>query len=601
MFYHTLTFGSLLVDLNSELHHALIEKPQQLRSQRLTLGALFPTPRSGEDAWNILYSYLGDLEAELAAILSRRPVQHWIHIYRRLGVELSPDHDRQTDPATVGLVRDIVELATLKYGRYEPGYKLMMSTDVGPAKILGGLFTKYAKRHLTAKERTIFFGALRSRPQWVLTDFNEQDFVDIHYVEGLAYQYWRATAALRMVGKGVTVVFNQGNWDYSRNLALEYLIDHYDKRALNTPFDSVLHGSWFSKNMGARSAKTSILSLGYNVDRQSSREILSPFDETNSINEYTPNFYMAFIDVYALEKSTEFLAEEFKSIRGYSIASLIMVLRAIHVLSLFPPKWDETDLESERFKSVILEHIVNLLQRGYSIKPFSTETILDVAMRIGEQISVTCDPDDIGRAIRALTLNPPHQARVGLWSRGPRFPIVEHADGFLFNLEGVDELLNRLFVRVRDRLEAKGSSFEQHFRTALTEAGYNLEAVGEIVNEVGNIREIDASVRVGNTLILFECRSMERPLDYELSKISTMQTREADLSKKVEQVLTLKKFVEEFPQGRNYDFSWAQKVEAFVVSPFIEYIWTLNERLWEGKTPRVLSASEALDHVRTIN
>jgi hypothetical protein len=67
------------------------------------------------------------------------------------------------------------------------------------------------------------------------------------------------------------------------------------------------------------------------------------------------------------------------------------------------------------------------------------------------------------------------------------------------------------------------------------------------------------------------------------------------LTKKLEQALTLEAFVAKHPAGRNYDFGWAADMAAFVVSPFIEWIWSDSPKLWHsGNLPRILSADEVL-------
>jgi hypothetical protein len=103
-------------------------------------------------------------------------------------------------------------------------------------------------------------------------------------------------------------------------------------------------------------------------------------------------------------------------------------------------------------------------------------------------------------------------------------------------------------------------------------------------------------------LILFECRSIERPLDYEIGRLQTLVRRQQLLEQKVEQALTLREFVLKFPVGRNYDFNWAGTVMSSVVSPFIEWIWERSDRLWhDATTPRILQADEAMSYLRKLS
>ena len=84
---------------------------------------------------------------------------------------------------------------------------------VKPDLILGG----FMRAGLKALFKTRFTktyrhypGVMRAASQWVIKDFTEEDFVNIYRVEGLAYQYWRATALLRALGKGARITVRAG-------------------------------------------------------------------------------------------------------------------------------------------------------------------------------------------------------------------------------------------------------------------------------------------------------------------------------------------------------------------------------------------------------
>jgi hypothetical protein len=109
----------------------------------------------------------------------------------------------------------------------------------------------------------------------------------------------------------------------------------------------------------------------------------------------------------------------------------------------------------------------------------------------------------------------------------------------------------------------------------------------------GEVPELDAGVRIGNKLIVMECVSVERPLDYEIANPKTIEYRQQRLDEKVTQALSLAEFIRSNPTGRNYAFNDVEEVEAYVVSPFYEWIWDRSGRLWEGSGPRIMAAQEA--------
>ena len=172
----------------------------------------------------------------------------------------------------------------------------------------------------------------------------------------------------------------------------------------------------------------------------------------------------------------------------------------------------------------------------------------------------------------------------------------------VIDLQAVPAILTTLFYRVQHAQTRRGFVFEEAFRAALVTEGFEIPKTGDIYGPNGEHRAIDASARVGGCLILFECRSIERPLDYEIGRLQTLARRQELLEQKVEQALTLREFVLKFPVGRNYDFVWATMVSVFVVSPFIEWIWEHSDRLWHNPTmPRILQADEAITYLRALS
>jgi hypothetical protein len=121
---------------------------------------------------------------------------------------------------------------------------------------------------------------------------------------------------------------------------------------------------------------------------------------------------------------------------------------------------------------------------------------------------------------------------------------------------------------------------------------------GELRWTSGNPREIDASVRIGDKLVLIECFSYELPLDYEIGKPSIFERRKVFILEKLDQARTLAERVANEPKGTNFDVSWAKTIDWRVISPFVEFAWHLDEPLFdETGLPRVLQVSELLDNL----
>jgi hypothetical protein len=95
---------------------------------------------------------------------------------------------------------------------------------------------------------------------------------------------------------------------------------------------------------------------------------------------------------------------------------------------------------------------------------------------------------------------------------------------------------------------------------------------------------------------IIECHSMWRPLNFEIGAVATINLRIERFTTKLEQAASIRAELEAAPVGKNYDVSWASRIEHCVVSPFAEWIWTEEAELWlDHETPRVLSLSELFE------
>jgi hypothetical protein len=110
--------------------------------------------------------------------------------------------------------------------------------------------------------------------------------------------------------------------------------------------------------------------------------------------------------------------------------------------------------------------------------------------------------------------------------------------------------------------------------------------------------DIDAAIRIGSEMIIFECKSKERPLDFEIGNPETLEVRREKFQEALDQVYGVESKIRAQPAGRNYEFSYAKKFTRIVVSPFVEWIWDRSEELWlPDGSPRIMSVHEATKYV----
>jgi hypothetical protein len=147
---------------------------------------------------------------------------------------LAQIHEGKTDDTTVRLVRRIAELAYAKHGNLD------RTDDLGPIMrtrletFLDGAWyeaTTWALgSKLKAKQQ---YQVIKWTQQVVMIDFRVSDLCNVFGVERLCYEYWRALAAMRSIGKGSVV-----KWDPTKSPPLRYkdttpnplCFDFYDQR-----------------------------------------------------------------------------------------------------------------------------------------------------------------------------------------------------------------------------------------------------------------------------------------------------------------------------------------------------------------------------------
>jgi hypothetical protein len=604
--YHQPAFLHLMRIFADEIRYVLIKKSAEFRGRQF-LARFPPGQMIGSDvAWEGAREILDNLDGEMRTIISRRSVAYWLHLYRRIGVYLSPDHEDKTDHVTVALVRQIGELAIQKHGLLTGHEEFALSDKLSPDQILGGWMKKGLKSlggNGVSGERVFreYSIILKNKPNWVIRDFSKKDFLDIYALEGAAYQYWRVTALLRSLGKGAEIVVDEtGDWDYVPNLALTKLIVSVDKRNERRNSLSSLTGVWIDQETIIRreenDERKSELDIVFFPTYNTSRVKLTDEFEFFGVrfpNGFVPNFFPLYFMANVFFKHHHFMLEQFTALRGYDFDLLVKTLAGLSSFSILPSSALYTDNEAER-EQIKLAAFMQTLSRGYHLFNGSEADLLEMLIkRMSIIFSKELDNNEVRELLASVTLNEQVQRRISPWSNGPRCVIIPSDSFCVVDLVSLPALLHSIFAFMTDRFGQSGTVFEKLFKEALGRRGFNVES-GVLVGRDGSERELDAGVLVGDRMYLFECVSIERPLDYEIGRPKTLAVREQRLLRKLDQAKSLHAFVSKNPSGRNYDFSGAREFVWAVVSPFVEWIWDLGSELWlDSQFPRILAPDEA--------
>jgi hypothetical protein len=116
----------------------------------------------------------------------------------------------------------------------------------------------------------------------------------------------------------------------------------------------------------------------------------------------------------------------------------------------------------------------------------------------------------------------------------------------------------------------------------------------------GTSKQIDASWALGDTLLIAEAKAVSRSIAFDRGDTQAIRYRntqvvERGLSEVDDKCIWLR----EHPAGSNYDVSHFKRIVGLVVSPFVEFIPSRDQRYWlDSDTPRVLSLGEVTSFLK---
>jgi Holliday junction resolvase-like predicted endonuclease len=334
----------------------------------------------------------------------------------------------------------------------------------------------------------------------------------------------------------------------------------------------------------------------YNAGGDRANEMLEPLGIAAATSVPAVNFLPWVLSIDAYCDAHAFLAEEFRQKRAYSLRDFLLVIAALSWRVVYPERSivRSVDGDPRAFPFAML----NVLRRAYAVVDPNPESVRSSVLWYMEN-ALNCDQEEVSRIdarlddiIADVSLDSKEkQAAIALWTRGPRFMLLPGPGMLTIDAQGVIQMLNTLFVRLRHSEQQRGMTFEDLLRSELHRKGFDLLQRRFLLPD--GPREVDAVIRVGDTLWLIEAHSMERPLDFEIGKPNVIEQRNQRFASKLEQVASVRSALAIDQVGKNYDVRWATKIEHCVVSPFVEWIWARDAALWiDEHRPRILSVAE---------
>ena len=256
------------------------------------------------------------------------------------------------------------------------------------------------------------------------------------------------------------------------------------------------------------------------------------------------------------------MAEPFKQKHGIELDAVLFAIWAASFFGIYTGLTSHLSTMEEILNRT-MSNWGNVLFRGYSMLGFTQERFAEEALWWSKQLNHErlLSLAEIRQGIEFISLTEDGQKKdIGLWSGGKRPILISSMNGHMIDLAAIMPLLHTLFFGLKKVQQVGGETFENSVRAALVIRNFDVCLQGPLRWSIGDPREVDAAVRIGNRLVLIECFSYELPLDFELGKPSVFEKRKAFILDKVEQARTLRR-IEKEPKGRNFDVSWAESID----------------------------------------
>ncbi|AQZ82951.1 hypothetical protein BUM88_15795 [Acinetobacter calcoaceticus] len=588
--YYQVAFNFFIRKYLENIKIEVLELRYKLRSEFYQEHTIIP--KSGDYAFNFLKQYLFHLEAILKEIISSHSPSFWIHLYRRVGVDvlhLIVKDNESVSPMTINIVRNFMEIAFLKFGDLDK-VDLCLTKDLHYNEILDGLFYESHKDiGLSDQKIEEYWNQYSKKSEIILKDYKKIDHKNIYFLEGIAYEYWKTTANMRSIAKGGELSTCENFfWRESRTDDLNKLISSYDRRiSINFKYLPTAKGLITYDEIGSNN---NLFYTVYNDNFVRFSQICSDKKFSNVIT----NFYPQYVNIDNFVDSHKVLEKPFEKKKKYSIKFCLSFFKALSDVFIEHRGLDKSTNSQDLDKNIKL---FSILQRSYTILPLNKDALFtELKTKILHFGFSSTEIDEVlPKILDEYILDKEQQSIMSIWSFGPRPLIIENTFGSLIDVAGFSTILRNLFFGVRENQTERGVELERIARNFVEKNGYTLLKDRILKNNSQQEREADLVIRVNNSIILCDCRSIESPVDLFLGKPSTQIARNSLIQDKFEQIESLKKFIIEHPIGKNYDYSYADKIFSIAILPDPEWIPRLNKDYWidlDQDLPKIMSIQE---------
>ena len=568
--YYTPAFAWLHLKLFEEYENGIDSAMHMRRSfWHLVPDGIYET----EQAQELIQGYSESVERRLAEEIRTHSISFWLYIYRRTAPGAVGPND---SPATTMLVRQRLEAAFQKYAPQGKDRSIAWSDEVETEQILACVPIKCRPPEMIRK-------ILSGPRDLVLTDFSVEDLAQLYRCEQLAYEVWRCGAAARITSKGAKLIVDYTSkkcFFDARTDELNTLVKIYDGR--ESPFIASATATVFERTRTEIGNGGMVNLPYYNVVRTDATMYAELFAR-QSIG-VGPNFKFNFewfpFDVKAYCESHAFLSDPFNRKHGFRFEVTLIVLMAL--LYRMWEVWEHKPM-----------YMYQALQRSYtgpSLLANVQQIITEDAVACADILEVERpSAEELRRAIDFLTLSEKKKSLISLPTGGPCFLFLPSEEGrVIVDFAWTASSLHYLFLGVPlSEKGAKGKLLESLV------GGTSALPTGKCKTMDNSSRQVDAAFRFGKTLVIVECKANARSIAYERGDLAALKYRRRAFEEALRQVDDKATWLSAHPKGTNYDISDIEAILPVVVTPFKEFMPSLDARYWiKPELPRVLMPHE---------
>ncbi|MHC4796491.1 MAG: hypothetical protein ACYTF1_07585, partial [Planctomycetota bacterium] len=386
-------------------------------------------------------------------------------------------------------------------------------------------------------------------------------------------------------GKGASLVVEEHPFQVfeARSDELGVLIENYDERLGSAGVSRT--GTVFDEEFISPNRKGGVLLPTYNLGKVSGRDLCPLFEQLYNAHvqdNWIPNFMWWPFPLGDYFRAHKPLADAFEQKHGVSLSSILSVICTL---------WARMACVCRETKG---KEIFRYWGRAYD-GPYKYDNIIDEIRVFLPSATTHLDlglaPEsvDIESCILFLTLRPDTKSDIDTWYPGPHSVFLPFGERFIIDYAWINRRLFDLFhgIHITDQ-NFKGAALEEILRYK----GSALPA-GQCKAADGTSKQIDAAFKQGNLLIIVESKAVTRSIGFDRGDFQAIRYRQNVIEKALREVDDKARWLADHPVGSNYSITDVRWIMPIAVTPFVEFVPSLEPYYWIHKgLPRILTPME---------